>query len=44
LTVNGDVTTYTIATTPVSFNGDTVTVTGSNIGLGAVIKVNGLIG
>lgn len=27
-----------------SFNGDTVTITGSNIGLGSTINVNGLIG
>jgi hypothetical protein len=28
----------------VSFNGDTVTITGNDIGLGSTIKVNGLIG
>jgi hypothetical protein len=42
--VSGDLSTYTVANKPVSFNGDTLTITGTNIGLGSVIKVNGLIG
>ena len=44
LTVSADLTNYTVANSSVSFNGDTVTIQGANIGLGSVIKVNGLIG
>ncbi len=36
--------TYTVNPTTSSFNGGVVTVTGTNIGEGAIIKVNNMIG
>jgi len=36
--------TYSVTTTQTSFNGGAVTVTGNNIGNGAVLKINGLTG